>query len=78
MRSLAVELVGELASQRQGQGVQERPDMYISSLGSSPAATSTGKVLVSLTPNSRPFSAHRPSGGGAWAPHHRTGRSSRK
>ena len=31
-----------------------RPDMYISSDGSSPAATSTGKVLVSFTPNRRP------------------------
>ena len=36
----------------------EQPmEMYISWLGSSPAATSTGKVLVSLTPNSTPRSA---------------------
>ena len=35
-------------------GYRGRPDIYISWLGSSPAATSTGKVLVSLTPNSRP------------------------
>ncbi|CUQ04915.1 Uncharacterised protein [Flavonifractor plautii] len=33
--------------------------MYISSLGSSPAATSTGKVLVIFTPNSRPRSPVR-------------------
>ena len=37
----------------------ERPDMYISVEGSSFLVTSTGKVLVSLTPNSRPRSAHR-------------------
>ena len=30
--------------------------MYISWLGSSPAFTSTGKVLVIFTPNSRPRS----------------------
>ena len=40
-------------------GNRERPDIYISSLGSSPAATSTGKVLVSFTPNSSPRSRHR-------------------
>ena len=38
-------------------GKSERPDMYISSLGSSPRVTSTGNVLVSLTPKARPFSA---------------------
>ena len=32
--------------------------MYISSPGSSPAAMVTGKVLVSFTPNSTPFSSH--------------------
>jgi hypothetical protein len=34
--------------------------MYISSLGSSPRVTSTGKVFVSLTPNSTPRSAAEP------------------
>ena len=38
-------------------GYSARPDMYISSLGSSPRVTSTGKVFVSLTPNSTPRSA---------------------
>ena len=37
-------------------GNSERPLMYISSLGSSLRVTSTGKVLVSLTPNERPRS----------------------
>ena len=37
----------------------DRPLMYISSLGSSPAVTSTGKVFVSFTPNERPRSAVR-------------------
>ena len=36
------------------------PDIYISWLGNSPAATSTGNVLVSLTPNSSFRSAHSP------------------
>ena len=36
-------------------GKRARPDMYISSLGSSPRVVSTGKVLESLRPNSRPL-----------------------
>ena len=36
-------------------GYRARPLMYISSLGSSFAFTSTGKVLESFSPNSRPF-----------------------
>ena len=40
-------------------GNRERPDMYISLEGSSPASTSTGKVLVSFRPNSTPSFSHR-------------------
>ena len=36
-------------------GYSARPDMYISSLGSSSAFTSTGKVLESFKPNSTPL-----------------------
>ena len=43
-----------MAANGGGQGKRDLPAMYISSLGSSPAFTSTGKVLVSFTPNSRP------------------------
>jgi len=35
-------------------GKRLRPDIYISSFGSSPRVVSTGKVLESLRPNSRP------------------------
>ena len=36
-------------------GNRLRPDMYISSLGSSPRVVSTGKVLLSFRPNSSPL-----------------------
>ena len=40
-------------------GKRARPERYISWLGSSPAATSTGKVLESLTPKESPRSSAR-------------------
>ena len=40
-------------------GKRDLPAMYISSLGSSPAFTSTGKVLESFNPNSRPWASAR-------------------
>ncbi len=43
-----------VAARESESGRRERPDMYISSAGSSPAMTSTGKVLVSLMPNRSP------------------------
>ncbi len=45
------------AASAMDKGYRERPDMYISSLGSSPALTSTGKVFVILTPKLSPFSS---------------------
>ena len=57
MRSLPPNSLASLPARDRDRGYRERPDMYISSLGSSPAFTSTGKVLVSFTPNSRPRSA---------------------
>ena len=59
MRSLPSNSSATLRASAMVSGYSDRPDMYISLLGSSPAATSTGKVLVSLTPNSSPFCWHR-------------------
>lgn len=53
----AVELRGQARGQGEGQGWRARPDMYISSPGSGPLAFTTARVLESLIPKRRPWSA---------------------
>ena len=50
-----------LAARDRDRGYRARPDRYISPLGSSPAFTSTGKVLVSFTPKASPRFSPRAS-----------------
>lgn len=58
---LSVKFSGDAAAMAVVRGKRAFPAMYISSLGSSPAFTSTGKVLESLRPNSRPCCLARAS-----------------
>ena len=59
MRSFPPKSLASFMATDMDSGYRLFPDIYISSLGSSPAFTSTGKVLVIFTPNSRPFSPAR-------------------